>query len=71
MEPPLGYVIQGQSSSSKVCKLKKAIYGLKQSPRAWCDKFSRVVGDYGMRRTVSDHSIFVCHNQNGSIIVAV
>ena len=30
-EQPLGYVAQGESS--KVCKLKKAIYGLKQSPR--------------------------------------
>ena len=29
MEQPLGYVAQGVT---KVCRLKKAIYGLKQSP---------------------------------------
>ena len=32
MEQPPGYVAQGESS--EVCLLKKAIYGLKQSPRA-------------------------------------
>ena len=38
MEQPPGYVAQGESS--EVCLLKKAIYGLKQSPRAWFYKFS-------------------------------
>ena len=37
MEQPPGYVAQGESS--KVCRLRKAIYGLKQSPRAWFVKF--------------------------------
>lgn len=36
----LGYVAQGEKL---VCKLKKMIYGLKQSHRAWFDKFSKVV----------------------------
>jgi len=31
MEQPLGYVAQGET---KICRLKKAIYGHKQSPRA-------------------------------------
>ena len=32
MEQPPGYVAQGET---KVCRLKKDIYRLKQSPRAW------------------------------------
>ncbi|KAK4404853.1 Retrovirus-related Pol polyprotein from transposon RE1 [Sesamum angolense] len=31
----------------KVCKLKKAIFGLKQSPRAWFDKFNHITGEFG------------------------
>ena len=41
MEQPLGFV--AKTETHLVCKLKKAIYGLKQSPRAWFDKFSQVV----------------------------
>ena len=45
MEQPPGYVAQGESS--EVCLLKKAIYGLKQSPRAWFHKFSQLLFAYG------------------------
>ena len=34
VEQPLGFVILG--SEGKVCKLKKALYKLKQAPCAWC-----------------------------------
>ena len=38
MEQPPGYVAQGETS--QVCLLRRAIYGLKQSPRAWFVKFT-------------------------------
>lgn len=40
MEQPPGFSIS--SPTPLVCKLHKAIYGLKQSPRAWFTKLSRV-----------------------------
>ena len=46
MEQPLGFVAQGESG--KVCRLHKAIYCLKQSPRAWFGKFSEVVLKFGL-----------------------
>ena len=52
-----------------MCRLKKVIYGLKQSPRAWFDKFSIVVAQYCLKRCVSDHSLFVRHTSAGSIVL--
>ena len=47
MEQLPGFVAQGEPHL--VCKLKQAIYGLKQSPRAWFDKFNHVVFARGFR----------------------
>ena len=41
MEQPPGFVAQGESRL--VCKLRRSLYGLKQSPRAWFSLFSFVV----------------------------
>ena len=41
MEIPLGLEIE--ANISKVWKLKKSLYGLKQSPRAWFDRFTKAV----------------------------
>lgn len=34
-------------TGGKVCILKKSLYGLKQSPRAWFDRFRRTVCGMG------------------------
>jgi hypothetical protein len=36
VEQPAGFVAQG--AEHKVLKLKKALYGMRQAPRAWNDK---------------------------------
>ena len=43
----------------KVCKLKKSLYGLKQSPRVWFDRFSKVLKSEGYKQALSDHTMFV------------
>ncbi|RVW17843.1 Retrovirus-related Pol polyprotein from transposon RE2 [Vitis vinifera] len=46
MEQPPGFVAQGESGL--VCRLRRSLYGLKQSPRAWFGRFSSVVQEFGM-----------------------
>ena len=45
MEVPLG--LENSFNNQMVCKLKKALYSLKQSPRAWFDTFSKTITSQG------------------------
>jgi hypothetical protein len=42
-----------------VCKLNKAIYGLRQAPRAWYSRLSTKLLDLGFRTSNSDTSLFI------------
>ena len=41
-----------------MCCLQKSLYGLKQSPRAWFGKLSKVIESFGMQKYMLDHSVF-------------
>ncbi|XP_057434172.1 uncharacterized protein LOC130726869 isoform X2 [Lotus japonicus] len=69
MEQPPGFVAQGECG--KVCRLKKSLYGLKQSPRSWFGRFSDVVMEFGLRRSESDHTVFFKQTNKGCILLVV
>lgn len=69
MEQPLGFVAQGQTHL--VCKLKKVIYGLKQSLRAWFDQFTQVVFAARFKRSQDNHSVFMQHSSFGIVVLIV
>lgn len=52
------------SGSNKVCRLNKAIYGLKQSPRAWFGRLTHVMVSLGYKQSQGDHTLFIKHAQN-------
>nr|ABG22578.1 retrotransposon protein, putative, unclassified [Oryza sativa Japonica Group] len=69
MDIPLGF---GNSQTvEKVCKLKKSLYGLKQSPRAWFDRFRRAVCGMGYSQCNGDHMVFYKHRGAHITILAV
>ncbi|GAU51364.1 hypothetical protein TSUD_383580 [Trifolium subterraneum] len=41
-----------------ICKLSKAIYGMKQAPRAWFDRLRTALLNWGFQNTKSDSSLF-------------
>ncbi|CAL1359087.1 unnamed protein product [Linum trigynum] len=47
-----------------VCRLRRAIYGLRQAPRAWYDALSAFLISCGFVKTCSDASLFV-YSRNG------
>nr|CAN76133.1 hypothetical protein VITISV_036298 [Vitis vinifera] len=69
MEQPPGFVAQRESGL--VCRLRRSLYDLKQSPRAWFGRFNSVVQEFGMLRSTSDHSVFYHHNSLGQCIYLV
>ncbi|KAJ9557882.1 hypothetical protein OSB04_012496 [Centaurea solstitialis] len=44
---------------SHVCRLRKSLYGLKQVPRAWYNRFATFITSHGFRRSVYDSSLFI------------
>ena len=69
MEVPPG--LESYSKTSKVCRLKKSLYGLKQSPRAWFERFTRAVKQYGYLQCQADHTLFVKHSPRGKITILI
>nr|XP_009794179.1 PREDICTED: uncharacterized protein LOC104240969 [Nicotiana sylvestris] len=69
MEQPPGFVAQGECG--KVCRLRKSLYGLKQSPRAWFGRFSEAVLEYGMKKSNCDHTVFYKKSEDGIILLVI
>jgi hypothetical protein len=67
MEVPEG--IKGESS--KVCKLNKSLYGLKQSSRCWNKKFCSFLTTYGFKPCHSDNCVFVGYFDNIKVLLII
>lgn len=56
MEVPEGINIERKDL---VCRLKKSLYGLKQSPRVWNTKFIKFLCDFKMTQSKADPCVFI------------
>ena len=57
MQQPEGFVASGQEQL--VCKLKRSIYGLKQSPRCWNHVLDDQLKVMGFKQTANDPCLYV------------
>jgi hypothetical protein len=56
MKKPEGYSVKGKKEL--VCKMKKSLYGLKQSPRMWYQKFDTYMLGLGFTRNKEDQCVY-------------
>nr|GEW30529.1 uncharacterized mitochondrial protein AtMg00810-like [Tanacetum cinerariifolium] len=61
----------GSSTSKKVYKVVKALYGLHQAPRAWYATLSTFLLKHGYRRGTIDKTLFLKKNKRDIILVQV
>ena len=69
MEQLPGFVAQGEIG--KVCRFRKLLYGLKQSPHAWFGKFSQAIEKFGLQKSKSDHSVFYRNSSSGIVLLVM
>ena len=65
---PEGFVVKGQEE--KVYKLKKALYGLRQAPRAWNIKLNKILRGLNFQRCSKEPSLYR-KEENKSLLVVV
>ncbi|KAG8492139.1 hypothetical protein CXB51_015694 [Gossypium anomalum] len=71
MHQPPGYVQTGLDGKQLVCRLKKALYGLRQAPLTWFDKLKCFFVSIGFVASRSDASLFVRTQSESTLYVLV
>lgn len=56
MKNPQGFAKKGDT---RVCKLKKSLYGLRQASRNWYHKFTSALIEIAFIQSWADHSLFI------------
>jgi len=69
MEQPQGFVQKG--NENKVCRLKKAIYGLKQSARCWNDKINSFLVSQDFCRSKYDPCIYIKKSKECYVVIGL
>ncbi|KAE8664189.1 Detected protein of unknown function [Hibiscus syriacus] len=67
MRQPEGFI--EARNKNLVCRLKKSLYGLKQTPRQWYKKFDSFMGSSGFTRCQANHCCYIKKFDNNFIIL--
>jgi len=62
---------EGYSAGNKVCRLRRSLYGLKQSGRAWYQKLDSTLLKHGFQRTTADPSLYRRGNGANASYIAI
>jgi hypothetical protein len=67
VQQPPSFVVE--NGSGKVLKLRKALYGLRQAPRAWNARLDKELVKLGFVRNPLEHAVYRRSDQNGNFLV--
>jgi hypothetical protein len=68
-DPPPGF--SHSLLPNQVYRLKKTLYGLKQSPRAWFERFTQAMISMGYQQSQEDHTLFIKHFISGRVTILI
>jgi hypothetical protein len=57
IDQPKGF--QLSENVDYVCKLKKAVYGIKQDPRAWYSRLDKYLQQAGFKKRSADNNLYI------------
>lgn len=69
VQQPPGFVAAGHQN--KALHLKKALYGLRQAPRAWNQKLDASLCELGFNRCTSEHGMYTRGKGQSRVVVGV
>jgi hypothetical protein len=69
IEQPKGF--QLSENADYVCKLKKALYGIKQAPRAWYSRLEKYLQQAGFRKGSADNNLYIKVSQGNILLIEV
>ena len=71
MEQPKGFETRGANGEKLVCKLKKSLYGLKQSGRNWNNMLHNYLLSENFSQSSADPCVYVRNSESGCTILIV
>jgi hypothetical protein len=63
VQQPPGFIVAG--GEHKVLRLRKALYGLRQAPRAWNLKLDATLTTLGFEKCPSEHALYTQRTKDG------
>ncbi|GJZ24464.1 putative RNA-directed DNA polymerase [Tanacetum coccineum] len=68
MKIPQGF---SNDNDTRVCRLRKSLYGLKQASRNWYHKFTTFLRSLNFRQSKADHSLFIYEADSIMVVVLI
>lgn len=69
IDAPLGF--NKRFTTNHVCKLKKTLYGLRQSPKAWFRRFTKAIIEVEFWQNQADHTLFIKCSYSKKVIALI